>query len=83
MFDQVQKTEEPFQLDRLSLRDTTYEIIHGIAIALGMSLLWTLEMVRNGVFRVLDKANVRPRTRRASAFPPGRPRKLTTVDARR
>jgi hypothetical protein len=31
--------------------------------------------VRNAYFRLLDRLNLKPRRRRASAFPPGRPKK--------
>jgi hypothetical protein len=40
-----------------------------------MALLWGLELIRNSYFRMLDRFNVRPRHKRASAFPPGQPRK--------
>ncbi|HKV55337.1 MAG TPA: hypothetical protein VJN94_11935 [Candidatus Binataceae bacterium] len=59
------------------------EVIHGAAIALGLSLLWVLELVRNAVFRLLDRANIRARIRRASPFPPGQPRKRAPLDAHR
>jgi len=39
-------------------------------------LLWSLEAVRNAFFRVLDRLNIKARpNRRASAFPPGSPRR--------
>jgi hypothetical protein len=34
-----------------------------------------MEVVRNIFFRALDRLNVKPRRGRASAFPPGQPRK--------
>jgi hypothetical protein len=73
--DPVQKIEEPLELDKLTFGDTVWEILHGIGIVLGMTLLWSLEVVRNRFFRVLDRMNQGSRPRRASAFPPGRPRK--------
>jgi hypothetical protein len=69
---------EPVQIERLKPREVVIEILHGLGIALGLSLLWVMEVVRDRVFRVLDGANVRPRIRRASAFPPGQPRKHQT-----
>ena len=51
------------------------EIVGGVGRALGLTLFWGLEIVRDSYFRVLDRLNVRPRRRRASAFPPGQPKK--------
>jgi hypothetical protein len=45
-----------------------------------MTLFWILEEMRDGIFHLLDRMNVKPRTRPASAFPPGRaPRKRRVV----
>jgi len=51
------------------------EMLNGIGVMLGLALLWCLEKVRNSFFRLLDRVNVKPRPRRGSAFPPGRPRR--------
>lgn len=51
------------------------EIAGGVGRALGLTLLWGLEIVRDAYFRLLDRLNIRPRHRRASAFPPGKPKK--------
>jgi hypothetical protein len=75
MPDQIQM-DAPLQISRLKGRQLFIEIINGIAITAGMALLWALENVRNVFFRLLDRANLKPRAGRASAFPPGRPRKL-------
>jgi hypothetical protein len=53
------------------------EIAGGVGRALGLTLFWVLEIVRDAYFRVLDRLNVRPRHKRASAFPPGQPRRRT------
>ena len=53
------------------------EIVGGVGRALGLTLLWGLEIVRDSYFRLLDRLNVRPRHKRASAFPPGQPKKRT------
>jgi hypothetical protein len=53
------------------------EIVGGVGRAMGLSLLWGLEIVRDSYFRLLDRLNVRPRHKRASAFPPGQPRRRT------
>jgi hypothetical protein len=51
------------------------EIAGGVGRTLGLTLLWGLEIVRDSYFRMLDRLNVRPRHKRASAFPPGQPKK--------
>jgi len=65
----------PFEIEQLSRLSYLSELVQGIGITLGLGILWGLEMVRNAYFRVLDRLNLKPRRRRASAFPPGRPRK--------
>jgi hypothetical protein len=61
----------------LSGRELVKEVAGGVGRALGLTLLWGLEIIRDGYFRLLDRLNVRPRHKRASAFPPGQPRKRT------
>ena len=74
--DSLQVSEAPeIEIERLRPIEVAIEIVHGLGIAFGLSLLWMMEAVRDRVFRLLDRANVRPRTRPASAFPPGQPRK--------
>ncbi|MBV8054095.1 MAG: hypothetical protein JO071_02510 [Deltaproteobacteria bacterium] len=72
--DPLQVSESP-EMVRLRPIEVAIEILQGLGITLGLSLLWTMEAVRDRVFRLLERANVRPRTRRASAFPPGQARK--------
>ncbi|MGB9382975.1 MAG: hypothetical protein WCB16_20295 [Candidatus Binatus sp.] len=48
---------------------------------MGLTLLWGLEIVRDSYFRQLDRLNIRPRHKRASAFPPGEPKKQRTTPA--
>jgi hypothetical protein len=74
MADQTQISESP-EMEQLKPLEVAVEIVHGVGIALGLSLLWAMEAVRDRVFRLLDRINARPRTRPASAFPPGQPRK--------
>jgi hypothetical protein len=74
MADQTQISESP-EDEQLKPLEVAAEVIHGVGIALGLSLLWAMEAVRDRVFRLLDRINARPRTRPASAFPPGQPRK--------
>lgn len=74
MTSRVQTSESP-EIEQLKPFEVAVEILHGIGIALGLSLLWAMEAVRDRFFRLLDRINARPRTRPASAFPPGQPRK--------
>jgi hypothetical protein len=74
MAEDLQVSESP-EMERLKPVEVALDIVHGLGIALGLGLLWIMEAVRDRVFRLLDRANVRPRTRPASAFPPGQPRK--------
>jgi hypothetical protein len=73
---QLSRADDRFEVERLGWRQVLVEIIMGIAITVGLALLWTLESVRNTFFGLLDRMNLKPRPRRGSAFPPGRPRKL-------
>ena len=65
----------PLEIEQLSTLSYLSELVQGIGITLGLGILWGLEMVRNAYFRLLDRLNLKPRRRRASAFPPGRPKK--------
>ncbi len=66
------------EIERLTAPDVAKEFARGIAVVLGLGLLWVLETGRNAVFRLLDRMNIRARRHRhASAFPPGRPRRRT------
>ena len=55
------------------------EVAGGVGRTLGLTLLWGLEIVRDSYFRLLDRLNVRPRHKRASAFPPGEPKKQRNI----
>jgi hypothetical protein len=64
------------EIEQLSTSSYAREILRGVGVTLGLALLWGLEIVRNVYFHALDRLNIKPRrVRRASAFPPGRPRK--------
>jgi hypothetical protein len=76
MAEQVSGAEEKFAVDRLGRWDATVEIITAIAVTVGLTLLWGLELLRNAFFGLLDRLNLKPRARKGSAFPPGRPRKF-------
>jgi hypothetical protein len=65
---------------RLGVGGHVKEIMWGIGASLGLGLLWVLEIARDAYFRLLDRMNLKPRRRRASAFPPGRPRKRRRID---
>ncbi|HTT76089.1 MAG TPA: hypothetical protein VMF50_08940 [Candidatus Binataceae bacterium] len=70
------KSPEPLVLEEFSGLQIPYEVIKGVGVSLGLTLFWILEKFRDGIFHLLDRMNIKPRVRRASAFPPGRaPRK--------
>jgi hypothetical protein len=56
----------------LTLFDFLCQVIRGVAVSLGLILLWSMEAVRDRFFRVLDRFHVPERRRsKASPFPPG------------
>ncbi|HKN01627.1 MAG TPA: hypothetical protein VJX23_14010 [Candidatus Binataceae bacterium] len=78
-------TEQPaprVEIEQLTKVHYFLELTHGIGLTLGMLILWSLEVVRNGYFHLLDRMNLKPRRNmRASAFPPGRPKKRKQLRA--
>jgi hypothetical protein len=76
MSEQIPNTDAPLEVEPLATRDRVVEVLTALGITVGLGLLWGLENVRDSFFRVLDRMNLKPRPRRASAFPPGRPRQL-------
>ncbi len=73
--DKAHISQEPYTPETLSRGGVLVSVLYGIGVSLGLGLLWSMEVVRNIYFRVLDRLNIKPRRRRASAFPPGQPRK--------
>ncbi|MGB3552544.1 MAG: hypothetical protein WA993_17825 [Candidatus Binatus sp.] len=69
------KERVEFQIQPLRGARLVGEVAGGVGRALGLTLFWGLEIVRDSYFRLLDRLNVRPRRKRASAFPPGQPKK--------
>jgi len=64
------KTE--LELERLTKTDFLLQLLRGVVITLGLTLLWSMEAVRDRFFRLLDRWHVPSiRWRKASAFPPG------------
>jgi hypothetical protein len=63
------------QILPLTSADFAKEIARGIGVSAGMALLWSLEIARNACFRMFDRFKIPARRKRASAFPPGQPRK--------
>jgi hypothetical protein len=83
MSDATPKLSEPVVIERLSRRQLPFEILKATGVSLGLTLFCLLEKSRDGIFHLLDRMNVKPRVRRASAFPPGRaPRKRRAVHER-
>ena len=72
-----EKVQVQVRITPLSRGDLIKEVAGGVGRALGLTLFWGLEIIRDAYFRVLDRLNVKPRHKRASAFPPGQPRKRT------
>jgi hypothetical protein len=63
------------EIERLTTFEYFLELLQGFGIALGLAILWGLEIARNTCFSLFDRLNIKPRHKRSSAFPPGRPRK--------
>lgn len=62
--------------ERLSSGGHFCQVFYGIGVTLGLALLWFMEICRDAFFHLLDRFNVKARRRsRASAFPPGQPRR--------
>ena len=79
----AQMVEPPLVVRPLSTMGFAFYILHGIGVTLGLCLFWGLEVVRNNFFRLLDRMNIKARVRKASAFPPGQPRKRPLTEASR
>ena len=73
--EQARISQEPYVPEALGTSGFFGSILYGVGVSLGLALLWFMEVVRNIFFRALDRLNVKPRRGRASAFPPGQPRK--------
>jgi hypothetical protein len=70
-----EKAPVEVRVQPLSGGELALEIVGGIGRTLGLTLFWGLEIVRDFYFRMLDRLNVRARHKRASAFPPGKPKR--------
>lgn len=76
MPEHTEQKQLPIQPRKLGMLGFIFEVLQGIAMLLGLGLLSMLESVRDVFFRLLDRLNLKPRPRaRASAFPPGSPRR--------
>jgi hypothetical protein len=73
--DKARISQEPYTPEALTRIGVFFSVLYGIGVSLGLALLWLMEVVRNIYFRILDRFNIKPRRRPASAFPPGQPRK--------
>ena len=66
------------EVEQLPRSDFFYQILCGVGIASGLALLWTMESVRDVIFRGLNLLRIPPRRRRrGTAFPAGQARKLS------
>jgi hypothetical protein len=64
--------EASYEVEQLTRRNHLYQILHGVGIASGLALLWAMETIRNGIFRMLNALHVPARRhKRGSAFPAG------------
>jgi hypothetical protein len=64
--------ETSVEIEQLTGRDHLFQILCGVGIASGLLLLWTMETLRDAIFRGLDLLHIPVwRYRRGSAFPPG------------
>ena len=74
--EQIGEAQAPYVPRPLSRIQFFGQVLYGIGVSLGLTLLWVMETVRDSFFRTLDRLNIKPRRRGiASAFPPGQPRK--------
>jgi hypothetical protein len=68
--------------ERMPVGEFLIQVLNGIGVAMGLAVLWLMEIFRDRYFRILDRLNVKPRRhRKASAFPPGRPRRQPPASA--
>jgi len=71
-----QQPEARIEIKGLGFFGHLKEVVIGVLTSLGLGILWLFEIIRDDYFGLLDRLNIKPRRRtRASAFPPGRPRK--------
>ncbi len=65
----------PVEVEQLSRRDMFRQILIGVGISSGLALLWTMESMRNVLFRALNALHIPARRRRrGSAIPAGQAR---------
>jgi len=69
-----EQTPTPAQREELHGLAFVGEVLRGIGATIGLAILWALEIVRDRFFNLLDRLNVRPRRKGATAFPPGKPK---------
>jgi len=60
------------EIEQMTGADHLFQILCGVGIASGLALLWTMESVRNLVFRALNALHIPARRhKRGTAFPAG------------
>jgi hypothetical protein len=69
----AQSSVEPsLEIEQLTRTDHLFQILCGVGIASGLALLWTMESVRNLIFRALNALHIPARRhKRGTAFPAG------------
>ncbi len=66
------RSETAPEIEQMTGADHLFQILCGVGIASGLALLWTMETVRNLVFRALNVLHIRARRhKRGTAFPAG------------
>ena len=66
-----QQPDTPVKINQLSGSEYVLEVLRVTGALFGMGILWGLEIVRNRYFKLLERLNIKPSRKRASAFPPG------------
>jgi hypothetical protein len=66
----------PLPEEKISAAHFALDVLQGVGVMIGLAILWLFEGVRNLVFRLFDRFNLRAHVRKkVSAFPPGSPRR--------
>jgi hypothetical protein len=65
-------SDATFDSENFTWHEHLVYVVRSVGYAMGFSLLWALETLRNGAFGLMDRLNLKPRRRtRSTAYPPG------------